>query len=257
MALMMQAGDFQPCAAEFDFGPDSAAPAVTLADTKDRVVQLSGRIDRVDIMPLKDGRNVAVLFDYKRGRTSALFRLDRWFYGLSLQTPLYALALKGMEMSGKTVDRCVGAFLMPIEIPLASKPFQERQTSHFQRKARGMFDGDFALSLDRQPGRYGSRLYSFSLKQGQPYGRLEESSAYSPKAYQMLLDYTHRKIVSLAERMIQGDIEISPYRLGREMPCDFCDYRSVCKFDVQINTYRPLTRLDRAAIMARLGENHA
>jgi ATP-dependent helicase/nuclease subunit B len=112
------------------------------------------------------------------------------------------------------------------------------------------------LLLDRDPGRFGSRFYAFYLKENGPYGRLEESAAYTPEEYKCLLRHTHHQIVSLAQRILKGEIEICPYRMGTETPCDFCDYRSLCKFDWQINTYRSLARLDRSQILDRLGEDH-
>jgi ATP-dependent helicase/nuclease subunit B len=43
------------------------------------------------------------------------------------------------------------------------------------------------------------------------------------------------KLEELADQMIGGEIPISPMRTKTSKPCDFCDFKSVCRFDTEFD----------------------
>jgi ATP-dependent helicase/nuclease subunit B len=63
-----------------------------------------------------------------------------------------------------------------------------------------------------------------------------------------------KKIGELADRMIEGVIEVKPYRVGKETPCSNCEYRSVCRFDAAINSYLMLAPMKRSEVLAKVVE---
>jgi ATP-dependent helicase/nuclease subunit B len=46
------------------------------------------------------------------------------------------------------------------------------------------------------------------------------------------------KLEELADQMIGGEIPISPMRTKSSKPCDFCDFKSVCRFDTEFDGCR-------------------
>jgi ATP-dependent helicase/nuclease subunit B len=252
---MSRAGRFVPVATELRFGERGTLPALDLDLPSGRSLRLEGRIDRVDLCEQPD-RTQALVFDYKRSGGSARFDLGRWYHGLSLQTVLYALVLEDVTLCGRPVQRCVGAFLLPVEVPLASQRFGETLSAAFLRKARGLFDGSAAGDLDLQPERRGSRYYAFYSKQGEgPYGRMRDSSAVRPDSYRRILRHTEQTLQALATRILDGEIPVQPYAMGTESPCTYCDYRSLCKFDWQITPPRQLTKWGRIEVLQRLEQS--
>jgi len=255
LATMSRAGCFTPAATELSFGAKGTLPALELSLPGGRRVRLEGRIDRVDLCT-QGGDVHALVFDYKRGSSSARFDLGRWYHGLSLQTVLYALVLQEVSLIQQPVNRCVGAFLIPIEVAAASHSFTATTTDTFTRKARGLFDGAAAEELDANPGPRGSRYYAFFTKKGEgPYGRMKDSSALRPETYRRVLHRTERTLKTLAARILEGEIPVSPYTLGNESPCTFCDFQSLCKFDWQITPPRLLARLDRPEVLRMLEDS--
>ena len=59
------------------------------------------------------------------------------------------------------------------------------------------------------------------------------------------MDFTKTRITLLAEQILDGVVDITPYRLSKKSPCGYCDYKAVCRFDRQINTYKTLVTLDK------------
>jgi ATP-dependent helicase/nuclease subunit B len=57
----------------------------------------------------------------------------------------------------------------------------------------------------------------------------------------------------LAGRILSGEIAVQPYLLKGQRPCDFCDYRSVCRFDQVIQEYRYVEKMDKARVLERIG----
>ena len=63
------------------------------------------------------------------------------------------------------------------------------------------------------------------------------SSAATKEQFQNLSDYVHQMIGGLGQRIVQGDIDVSPYRLGEEDGCAYCPYSGICGYDEKLPGY--------------------
>jgi ATP-dependent helicase/nuclease subunit B len=167
-------------------------------------------------------------------------------YGLDIQLAIYMLAVR--NAARKIVDDVVGAFYLPVEIGPASASLSEMPNVEEQkpdRKARGIFNGEYACYLDHAASK-DSRFYNFFVtKDGQPYGRYTMLGALYPADFEAFLKFCSCKIADLAEQITLGKITAMPYRLGGVSPCSHCDYKPVCRFDWQINNYNLLARVNK------------
>src|SRR5690606_34035173 len=57
------------------------------------------------------------------------------------------------------------------------------------------------------------------------------SHTAGPERWQALLDVARRRASQFGAAILAGRIDVRPYRLGRESPCRYCSFRSVCRFD--------------------------
>ena len=261
IAQMARAGDFKPMLSEVVFGKDAGctdnAGRFELPLPQDRTVSLDGKIDRVDIAE-SEGRKLAVVFDYKRSPNRARFRWDQFVHGLDIQLPLYMLALRHQPEMAEVIP--VGAFYMPIEAgPRKASPDEvEKQGAKFSRKARGIFHGDYFDKLDGGISSGWSSFYNFSLsKKDAQYGRYNQTGALRSAAFERILQFTQRSITHIARDVLSGRIDVAPYRLKKESPCSYCDYRPVCRFDWQINDYNPLASLSKTEALDLMEQQHA
>ena len=241
IAQMTRAGAFVPLLSEAAFGDgpeeDNSLGCFELALPNGGTLSMRGKIDRLDVTEI-DGRHVALVFDYKRSEAAIAFSWPHFYHGLNVQLPLYLLALA--EIPAAPVDAVAGAFCLPIEQAPSSTSFDElaEQADKFGRKAKGLFDGTYASALDPQAGSRWSQYYNFAVtsKDG-AYGYYGTSGALRPKDFHCVLEFTKDKIIALAGDIMAGRVEVWPYRLGTEVPCSYCDYRAVCRFDWQVNDY--------------------
>ena len=249
-AKMAKAGSFRQIASEFQFGlNDKDIPPCRLK-TPDKVdIFLKGIIDRIDCANIK-GTQVALILDYKRRPQS--FSWSRFYHALDMQLAVYMLAIAGARVAGRKIDSAAGAFYLPVEAAPAKGNFGdlERQADKFARKAKGIFNGRFADALHSEltPGRW-DQFYNFFITKGQPYGHFSSSGALRPDEFEHLVEFARAKIIQTAEQITSGCIDIRPYRLGNKSPCSYCNFRAVCKFDWQINEYRPLDTVSKEQVL--------
>ena len=71
--------------------------------------------------------------------------------------------------------------------------------------------------------------------------------------FNKLLRFAEQRIIQLAQEIITGKIEVSPYRMGQVSPCSYCKYKPVCRFDWQINDYNYLESLSKSDVLERAG----
>ena len=257
---VLSRGGFRPMFAELEFGmgDDCDVPALSLKTPKGREVLLRGKIDRVDLLRGSSDSAAAVV-DYKM-RENRL-ALHEVYYGLSLQLLTYLLVLEasGEKLFGKKVTpvaafyakllRGLEAIDHPEEAPDVNDPLFDLRV-----KPRGIFDGNYLSDLDADLQSGASEVVAAYITRDGGFGRMDSSDVADSAAFAAILAFVRKKIGELADRMIDGVIDVKPYRIGKETPCGHCDYRSVCRFDAGINSYLLLTSMKRSEVLAKVTE---
>lgn len=251
VAQMIREGTFRPVMSEISFGKSKSEGdsigELTLMLADGRRLTLNGRIDRLDIAKI-DGRKAAVVFDYKK-RSKNSFDWAEFYYGLDIQLAVYMLAVQ--NAAGKISDDIAGAFYMPIEVGPENVELGKSIDNNpkFARKARGIFNGDYASSLDTKAAQ-NSIFYNFYVtKEGGPYGNYARFGSLRPADFEAFMNFGSRKITDIAGQITSGKITAFPYRLSNYSPCEQCEYKPVCRFDWQINNYNLLTRVNKEQVL--------
>ena len=211
---------------------------------------LNGKIDRLDSAQL-NGEKALLVFDYKR--TDKSFSWSQFYHGLDMQLPIYLLAVKNADNPQYKTHNVVGAFYMPVETKIKSASIDQlpQKTDKFYHKAKGIFNGDFFYLLDSSNS---NKFYNFFVtKDGNQYGKDNISGALRPADFEKVLRFTQTQIVRLAEKILSGKIDVSPYRLSSDSPCSYCKYKPLCRFDWQINDYNALIPLNKLSALEKIG----
>jgi ATP-dependent helicase/nuclease subunit B len=253
IAQMVRAGNFRPIVSEITFGKAEGARRtlgeIQLALPNEKQLFLNGKIDRLDIAEL-NGKKAALVFDYKR--KDKPFSWSRFYYGLEMQLPIYMLAVKNTNNRQYKTHDVAGAFYMPVETEIKSTAIDElpEKMDKFYYKAKGILNGDFFQHLD---GSNSNKFYNFYVtKDGSQYGYDNISGALRPADFEKVLNFTQTQIVRLAEEILSGKIVIRPYRLSGSSPCSYCKFRSLCRFDWQINDYNTLIPLNKLSALEKM-----
>jgi len=240
-------GKFRPMKVEFPFGfsGDSAAP-LKLTTPKGRVVHLRGYIDRVDVAELGN-ELLGTVIDYKR-TTERRLDFTKVYHGLALQLVGYLLALEqsGESLTGRPI-KPVAAFYLPLLEPYKSvaHPSEEKKSRY---QWRGIADVSALGALDKtvEPGSGSQYMSARITKKGEPH---TNSDLARPGQLRDLMRHVGKMMGWLADELLDGNVSITPYRLGTKMPCTYCTYHSVCRFEIVTQTPRALDSFKKQDVL--------
>ncbi|GJM23723.1 MAG: ATP-dependent helicase/deoxyribonuclease subunit B [Phycisphaerae bacterium] len=251
-------GNFAPRAVEKKFGfsndPDSLPP-LELNTPKGRLVRIRGLIDRVDLAELAD-ECVGMVVDYKRTRNKRL-DLASAYHGLSLQLLGYLLVLadRGVTLAGRPI-KPLGAFYVSLmqKYEAVDHPSDASDDDkRLESAPRGILNFDQIDLLERDgPETGASRLFSVFRKKDGELGNVDKGDGANSQSFDRLLAHTRYKLGELSDQIIDGDVSVLPYRLGNASPCEWCDFRSVCRFEFGQQELRHLPKLKRSAVFTQL-----
>ena len=256
LAEMVGAGVFRPLISEVGFGTLQGQSGelgdVWIALPDGRKLNLRGRIDRLDIAQTDEGK-LAVLFDYKRSARS--FEWAQFYYGLDLQLVIYLLALCDSQNGRRLAGTPVGAFFLPVETGPGPGDIGriDREVTKFARKAKGIFNGEYWQMLDSGSSGSSSYFNFYVTKNGEPYGDYGRQGVLRPGDFEGVIEFCREKVIELTQGVLSGAIDVRPYRLKGTTACKWCKYKSVCRFDWQVNEYRHLEGMDKTEVLSRIG----
>lgn len=188
-------------------------------------VQLSGTVDRVDRYQGENGIYLRVV-DYKTG--SKKFMLSDLLGGLNLQMFIYLFAVCGdTHYAGGA--KPAGVLYMPsgggTEYVARSdmEKLQAKKDARFHMMGLVLNDAQVLCAMEKDPGAH--FLPVKQLKGGALGGDLA-----SAKQFEMLQNKIASLISQMGDSLCAGKIAQHPaqHSSGGRLPCEYCDYVSVC-----------------------------
>ncbi len=220
LSKQLKAGDFHPSAYEFRFA--------------------NGKIDRIDTCEEEDKVYVKVL-DYKTGMKA--FDVVSLYHGLQLQLMVYMDAAVSREQK-KHPDKEIipaGVFYYRIQDPLVEKTKEELRDELEEALLRELKpDGLINLKddvLERLDHQKNGESLAVPVKYNKNGSLAKSSKAVPEEEFRLMMRHAARKVEEAHRRILEGEIDASPYRKGQETGCDYCRYRHVCGFDGKIPGY--------------------
>lgn len=199
----------------------------------DRNLTLYGKIDRYDLCEI-NGESYVKIIDYKSGTRD--FDLERLYYGLTMQLAVYMTA--AMK---KFKAKPAAMFYYHIDDPIVDKCDRPELEIRKELRLKGLVNKttDVICKLDHDffdaAGGLAAGVKSLSIPvETDKEGQLKKSSKVAEeKRFLLLSEFVHQKLSQEGERILAGDVAISPYRLDKNTACEYCSYRSVCGFDTR------------------------
>ncbi len=241
-------GDFEPAGYEVDF-TDRMENAEMNLQTEGGRVSLRGKVDRLDILE-EDGKKYLRIIDYKTGTKE--FKLDSVVNGVQLQLVVYMNAVCSEE--GKKDSKVsvipAGIFYYNIKDPfldtdsfaqigaaeeeMSDQEGQNQFLDQFPMKGLAIGDEDLLLRMDHDPRKAPNVM---GLKVSSKNEIKAEDHLAAADDYDLLSRFVREKTMEIGNAVFSGQIKAAPYRDGSRTACDYCPYRSVCGFDIEIGGY--------------------
>ena len=205
-------------------------------DTPEGRVYLRGKIDRVDACEINSKKYIKII-DYKTG--SVTLDLEKIYFGLSMQLPVYIRALTSEEK-----NEAAGIFYLDAHDPLAKVESEEdlenikkRVSDNFKLNGIVLKDLEVLKALDNN---YENESF-ISGVQSKSSGVILKENVMEKELFSAVIDKAIENVKTAAEKMLSGEISAYPSRkVGYYTACTYCDYKSVCKFssEFEANEYR-------------------
>lgn len=221
----LAAGRFTLYRTEASFGYEGGMPSIVLVLSDGREVALRGRIDRIDRYDAPESVYLRVI-DYKSSQQK--LEAARTWWGLQLQLLLYLDVCTSAIPGAKPA----GAFYFYVADPLveAASDIQSVAEDKLREvfQLRGIALSDVKILDAMDDGEIPCVLPSMHQKNGE---LKKTAKALDEQQLQALVLHARQVASELAERLFDGETQISPVRETSRTACDFCDFRSICRFD--------------------------
>ncbi|MBO0993643.1 helicase-exonuclease AddAB subunit AddB [Bacillus sp. SD088] len=248
-----QSSEFDPVGIELAFGPSKDLPPLTFSLKNGTKMQLQGRIDRVDKAEDENGLYLRVI-DYKS--SARALDLNEVLYGLSLQMLTY------LDIVITHAPRLIGTDAIPAgvlyfhvhnpmvesEQNLSEDQIEKEILKQFKMKGLLLGQADAIQLMDTSLTSGTSNHIPAGLKKD---GHItSKTSAASREDFGALQHYVRKLYKDSGDRIMEGQVDIAPYKLNDRTPCQFCAFKPVCQFDPsqEENDYRliPKRTVDNA-----------
>ncbi|MBY3621694.1 helicase-exonuclease AddAB subunit AddB [Acinetobacter sp. CUI P1] len=238
-------GSFEPVGLELDFGPDKELPPLRITLPNGCVMEVVGRIDRVDMARGENGILLRVI-DYKSSQKD--LKLHEVYYGLSLQmlTYLDVLLTYSEQWLGQPALPA-GTLYFHVHDPLLTssngmnkEQAEQELLKRFKMKGLLTADREVVSLMDTTLDKGYSSIVPVAVKADGSF--YSSASVATPEQWGHLLSSVRGTISDIGTRITEGDVAIEPYRIQQETACTFCSFRPVCQFDeaVEGNGYNNL-----------------
>lgn len=227
-------GLFRPLALEYGFGDGQSAPGIKVTLSDGTVMVISGRIDRVDGLVQDDGTWLRVV-DYKSG--SAGLKMLEVYYGLKLQLLTYlqvALRQAPALCSGRGASPA-GILYFPVKDPLVQSnrplvPAEAEREILRQLRMSGFVvaQPQVVANMDRNMNGHSDLISVGMTKDGRFY---KGTPVLTLAQFDALLAHVQRIFTVTGEAIVNGQVDIKPYKMAGRTPCTYCPYHAVCRFD--------------------------
>lgn len=207
--------DFIPVEYELNIDSEEGKiPSLVLKFMGDNTAVLNGQIDRVDLLRLKDGRELVRVVDYKTN--SKEFHLSDVLYGQNLQMLIYLYVLCNVDGSAYKEMEPAGILYMPSKRGTET----ESETNGLMMNGMILDDDTVIKAMDKEEN--GRFVFKKSTKD-----RINNPTI-TAEDFTAIFAFLEKKIKDTATEMRKGVFDLKPCDGRSDSACKYCDFRSVC-----------------------------
>ncbi len=227
LVLQIKNSSFRPIGTEVEFGDNKQYQKISITLDNGKKVNLTGKIDRIDIADTKDGRYIRII-DYKSSNKS--IDIPDIYNGLNLQLITY------LDATTQNTDIIPGGILyFKIDNPIVSTKSDididklEKEILK-QLRLNGLILNDKQLikhmdyNIDKT-----SDLVNIKINED---GISTNKNAVTLNDFYELQKQSKIILKKISDEIMSGKIDVMPYWKNKNMyGCRYCEYNSICKFD--------------------------
>lgn len=226
----VRTGEIKSSSYEIAFGRGKSIDAIEIETATEKVF-IEGKIDRVDVL----ANSTVKIIDYKTGNEK--FDVKEAEAGYRLQLMLY------LEAAQERKRQPAGVFYFLISNPIVN--IKANDPTKFEIISKEIMKS-FRLNgiMVDEPSVIGGIAGQFDklsdvvpLRQSAD-GIIKGTGGnilLSEEDFADLQEKVHNKVGELCRELVSGNIAAHPKKSGDKKPCDFCQYKEICRFDLRFD----------------------
>ncbi|RFU62146.1 helicase-exonuclease AddAB subunit AddB [Peribacillus glennii] len=251
---------FSPIGLELGFGKNGELPPLSFTLNNGTKMELIGRIDRVDKAEENEGVYLRVL-DYKSSEKD--LNISEVYYGLALQmlTYLDIVITHSQSLIGKEAFPA-GVLYFHVHNPVLNTSgmvgmdeIEKGIYKSFKMKGLLLGEQNIIRLMDRSLETDGPKSSDVIPAGFKKDGSLQSASRIaSTEEFSILKKHVRKVYEDAGNSIVEGKVDITPYKLKDRTPCTFCSFKSVCQFDQSLaeNQFRNLLPKKQADVLEML-----
>ena len=247
--------DFEVMGHEMEFKNGKEYPAIEVKLDNGRKVEITGKIDRIDIAKTPEGKYIRII-DYKSSAKD--INLNEVVAGLQLQLLTYLDAVCNIEdvmPAGVLYFNLIDPVIKTGK-NVTEEKLDEEIRKQFKMKGLILANVDIVKKMDKTLESGSSNIVpAYIDKEG---NLSKKSSAITQSQFENLQKYMNKILKQISGEILTGSIDVKPYYKIKQgkTPCEYCKYKSICNFNTGIckKEYNYIGNEEREYILERIKE---
>ena len=245
---------FEVFGTELEFGEKGKYKPIRLTLDNGKKVEIIGKIDRIDTAQNEDGKYLRII-DYKSSIKN--IDLNEVYAGLQIQLLTY------LDAACKEEDLMPAGILYFSMLEQMIKADKRMEQEEIEEKIRANFKMKGLILADVKV----VKLHDKNLEKGSSTlvpayidkeGNLSEkrTSGVTANEFADLQKYMYTVIKQISKEILGGNIDLKPYYKDKKTPCKYCDYKSICGFNMGgcENKYNYIDKKSKEEILTKIYE---
>ena len=243
---------FEVLGTEVEFGEKGKYKPIRLTLEDGKRIEIIGKIDRIDTAQGEGGKYLRII-DYKSSAKN--IDLNEVYAGLQIQLLTY------LDASCKEEDLMPAGVLYFSMLEQMIKSNKRMEQEEIEEKIRANFKMKGLILADVKV----VKLHDKNLQNGSSAlvpayigkdGELSEkkTSGVTAEQFKDLQKYMYTVIKQISREILGGNIDLKPYYKDKKTPCKYCDYKSICSFNMGgcENSYNYIDKKSKEEILRKL-----
>lgn len=214
------------------FDKDGNNPPITLTLDDGRKVLIEGKIDRVDIAKLNNGKYIRII-DYKSSTKD--LDMNKVIAGLQLQLITYVDAICDKDNfipAGALYFNLIEPKIVSSKRNLSKEEIENIIKQNYRMNGIILADVNVVKAMDNGLENGKSDIIPVSLNNSGEIN-YSKSNTVTRNEFENLQKYANKIIKQISREILDGKIDLKPYYnlKDKKTPCSYCDYKSICQFN--------------------------
>ena len=225
--------DFKPMECEKEISENSDLKPLTIKLPDDSLIEVEGKIDRVDTMS-KDGKTYVRIIDYKTGNKT--FKLSDILYGLNMQMMIYMLTIKSSDEKKYNSMIPAGILYMPAITPTVNLEDDDTESKANLKVLKKMRMNGLVLDNPEVVIGMEEEAKGIFIPAVVKDGKVKKSESIANLAQMgIIMKYIEKLIIEMAQNLRNGQVSSRPIS-GEYDSCEWCPYGAICGYEDGMNT---------------------